>query len=28
VPVPGAPYDDVLLPLLESARATLPDETR
>jgi uncharacterized protein len=28
VPVPGAPYDDVLLPLLESARATLPDATR
>src|SRR3954471_18739469 len=25
--VPGAPYDDVLLPLLESARAALPDRT-
>src|SRR3954453_6826115 len=25
VPVPGAPFDDVLLPLLESARAVLPD---
>src|SRR3954452_24985151 len=27
MPVPGAPYDDVLLPLLESARAALPDGT-
>ena len=26
MPVPGAPYDDVLLPLLESARAVLPDD--
>jgi predicted TIM-barrel fold metal-dependent hydrolase len=25
VPVPGAPFDDVLLPLLESARSVLPD---
>src|SRR4051794_31312702 len=25
VPVPGAPFDDVLLPLIESARSVLPD---